>query len=497
MTTLDPGRVFDRYEVLGTLGKGGMASVYRVRHLVLGHQRALKVLDIGRRVDERLVREGVMQASLQHPNMVGVHDVVDVDGRPGLIMDLVDGPDLEEWLRRERPPLAARLAVFNGVLAAMGMAHAGGIVHRDLKPANILVDLSGPSPVARVTDFGIAKLMDPDEGRGGGTRTGSALGTPAYMAPEQIRDASRVDHRADIWSLGCILYRLVTDRMPFEGDSVLEVWDRVVNGPLPDPRTTVPNVSAQLAATIATALERDVDRRFKSVKAMEAALRGEGDHIPGRPSTPGWADSTIDVPTTARPTRARHLGPIVAAGVLLLGALAAAWTGRQTAGIEAVEPESDAPGGTALGPGTEEGPLEPTAPATTTTAAPAPAATRAMEPPKPATNASATAAVPSVVSQGTEGSASSGSSSSSDGPLPIHLLVVGEQGYQDRVREVWVVCKQGRQRLPARLDSALGCKIEVDTGDALGPLGLGPFTVAPGGTITVTCTAAGDCSHDG
>lgn len=227
------GRNIDRYVVEKLLGRGAMAAVYRVRHRTLNTLHALKVLTLaGDRVRERLVQEGQVQAQLRHPNVLSVTDVLDVDGAPGLLMEFIDGPTLEGYIEAQALPLDQAESLFRGVLLGVAEAHGVGLVHRDLKPANVLVAYTSRGPVPKVADFGLAKVLADEEGGGGlhRTRSGSTMGTPAYMAPEQIRDAKHVDHRADIFSLGAILYELVARRRPFEGEDILAVFNAVASG---------------------------------------------------------------------------------------------------------------------------------------------------------------------------------------------------------------------------------------------------------------------------
>ena len=185
-----------KYTVRALLGEGGMAAVYRVEHNTLGTSHAVKILTLGRKsLRERLLTEGIVQASLDHPNAVAVRDVLNVDGAPALLMEFVDGPDLEAWIGTGGHTLAEREAVFRGIVSAVQAAHDRGLIHRDLKPANVLMARQGNHWIPKVCDFGIAKIADEEANRTtSGTQTGVAMGTPAFMAPEQIRDAKNVDH---------------------------------------------------------------------------------------------------------------------------------------------------------------------------------------------------------------------------------------------------------------------------------------------------------------
>ena len=258
---LQPGTAIDRYTVLGVLGQGGMAVVYRVQHNQLRSVHALKVMAVAAHsFEERMMREGRAQSSLRHPNVVAVTDVVDVAGSPGLVMEYVSGPPLDRLLAKHRltPPQAAHLG--RQILGGVSAAHRHGLIHRDLKPANILLDPQDDELIPKVADFGLAKLLDPPEG-GLHTRSGVAMGTPAYMAPEQIRDASRVDTRADVFAAGAILYEMCTGERPFHGDDALAVFAAIAAGRVVPPRERDPRVTEGMDRVIRDALATDADQR--------------------------------------------------------------------------------------------------------------------------------------------------------------------------------------------------------------------------------------------
>ncbi len=213
---LEPGQVIaGRFAVEGLLGEGGLAAVYRVRHLELGSIHALKLLTWRKRsLDERLIREGRIQAQLHHPNIVNVTDVVRHEGQLGLLMEYVDNQSVEDYLCAHGGlGLERGLALFAPILSAVAAAHAVGITHRDLKPANILLARTSTGLVPKVTDFGIAKVMA--ELAAGSTAVGATMGTPGYLAPEQVEDSSAIDNRADIFALGAIAWELITGRRAF------------------------------------------------------------------------------------------------------------------------------------------------------------------------------------------------------------------------------------------------------------------------------------------
>ena len=227
------GARVESYVVDDVLGRGGMAVVYRVRHSKLGTWHALKVLarhDAG--LLRRLVREGRTQARLSHPNVVPVTDLLDVGGMPGLVLPLVEGPSLATLLSLHRPTETDALTLFAGIVAGVAHAHRRAIIHRDLKPTNVLLAVSEEGVRPRVVDFGLAKT--PGVGSESVlTQQGTALGTPAYAAPEQMRDASSADQRADVWSLGCVLYELLSGEQAFVARSPLAALTMMEAPPLP------------------------------------------------------------------------------------------------------------------------------------------------------------------------------------------------------------------------------------------------------------------------
>lgn len=270
---LHSGHRVDRFEVAGILGEGGMCTVYRARDLGGGADRALKLLFVqDEHLAERLLLEGRLQGALRHPNVVSVTDVVRVGPNPGLVLEYVHGPRLDHWLKRYRPSLDESLGVFRGIVQGVRAAHHAGLVHRDLTPANILLALEERSATPKVSDFGIAKALQ----RSGGTRPGSTLGTPEFMAPEQIRDASAVDARADLWSLGCLLYLLVTGHRPFWGASRLDVWNLVQAGTYAPVRTVVPDLPRDVEEAIERCLTVDPSERMESCDALLDLLYGPG-----------------------------------------------------------------------------------------------------------------------------------------------------------------------------------------------------------------------------
>lgn len=273
---LEPGTIVDRYRVEALLGEGGMAAVYRVRHEQLGRSYALKVLKFTHDdVRRRLLQEGRVQATLKHPNIATVNDVVMIGGTPGLVMEFVEGAALETLLADGRLSLRQADHLARGILAGVEAAHQAGLIHRDLKPANILLALDHRDQfVPKITDFGLAKVLDDAQPKEA-TRPGVGFGTPAYMAPEQIRDASSVDHRADIFSLGALLYELVTGRRCFPGDDVLDVLNRVAGAEYVPITTYAPDLPQHLVDAIDGALQIHPDDRWQDVRDLVLCWKQE------------------------------------------------------------------------------------------------------------------------------------------------------------------------------------------------------------------------------
>lgn len=291
------GERLDRYRVEAEIGRGAMATVYRVRHAELDAAFALKVMAVDRAdARERFRREARLQATLRHPNVVGVHDFLEVGGRPALVMELVEGPSLGAFLAGRRLAVEDAEALFCRVLDGVEAAHSARIVHRDLKPSNILLARTHGALVPKVGDFGLAKLLADDPSAMALTASGTTMGTPGYLAPEQIRNAKHVDHRADLFSLGCVLYLMVTGRTAFSGD-IREVFNAATSGAYAPPGPEVPE---RIAAAIAGALAVDRERRFQSCAEFRASLAASS--IP--PAAPAPQADALPPPGTAREPRA-------------------------------------------------------------------------------------------------------------------------------------------------------------------------------------------------
>lgn len=281
---LSPGHQLERYSVDSLIGVGGMARVYRVRHARLGSWHAMKLLQVPiPAVVDRLLQEGRAQSALRHPNIVPVTDIVDVDGVPGLVMEWVDGPSLSQLLAGHKLTLpqvdALAAGLFDGVIAA----HRAGLVHRDLKPGNVLLQLTHDRVVPRITDFGLVKALSGESLGEAMTRTGAMMGTPAYMAPEQLLDASAVDARADIFALGAILYELLSGERAFTGADTWELLGRIREGRYVPLEERCPGLPQEVLDAVSAALAASPQDRPETTEAL--ARRWGSRSLPSSPWT--------------------------------------------------------------------------------------------------------------------------------------------------------------------------------------------------------------------
>jgi serine/threonine protein kinase len=302
-----------RYELEELVGTGGMSSVYRAHDRLLERNVALKVLHEQFTGDgdyvERFRREARAVAQLSHPNIVTVIDRGEQDSRQFIVFEYIPGENLKGLVERTGP-LPERDALQLGLQVARGLAfaHGQGLVHRDVKPQNVLLTEEGQ---AKVTDFGIARSHDVADGL---TRTGTVMGTSDYIAPEQARGA-HVDELSDLYSLGAVLYELLTGEVPFPGDNFVAVAMRHINEPPPSVRERRPDVSPRLEAAIRRAMAKDPGDRFRSMDELAAELQGCLAELDGGRASP--TDQTVVV---SPPTRVDR--PSVWPLILLLAGLA-------------------------------------------------------------------------------------------------------------------------------------------------------------------------------
>jgi eukaryotic-like serine/threonine-protein kinase len=314
-----------RYRLESKLGSGGMSTVYLALDEVLDRPVAIKLLhrEISDEADqlERFRREARAAARLSHPNLVGVIDAGEDDGRPYIVFEYIEGRTLKRRMQEEgRLPVDEAVAYAIEIGRGLTAAHARKLVHRDVKPQNVLID---PDGRAKVTDFGIARSLE----QKGMTATGRVLGTTDYVSPEQAMGED-VDERSDVYSLGVVLYEMLAGDVPFQAETQVGVAMKHVNEPMPDVQTKRPEVSAAVASVVDRATTKDPRDRYGTVAEMvrdleqtlevEAARRG---------GTSGEATSVLDsVPAHRRRLgrRRRISGPWIATAIVLLALAAAA-----------------------------------------------------------------------------------------------------------------------------------------------------------------------------
>ena len=300
--SLSAGARLGPYEVIAPIGAGGMGEIYRARDTRLGRDVAIKILpasvsdDPDRR--RRFEQEARAAGSLNHPNILVVHDVGDHERAPYLVCELLEGATLREQL--SATPLPARRAIDYAVQIANGLAaaHARGIVHRDLKPENLFVTRDGR---VKILDFGIAKLVEPGEAhesdtptRGAQTDPGLVVGTAGYMSPEQVR-GQRVDHRSDIFSFGAVLYEMLAGRRAFKRDSSVETLNAILTDEPPD-LPVADGTAPALDRVVRHCLEKSPEQRFQSARDVAFALEGLTNH--------SGQTAAVAAAAKARPTRA-------------------------------------------------------------------------------------------------------------------------------------------------------------------------------------------------
>ncbi len=265
---MDPTQI-GKYRIVGRIGQGAMGVVYKAEDAALGRFVAIKTISASllseERYRERFQREARSAAQLNHPNIVSVFEFAEAAGQTYLVMELLRGTDLRELIeRRALRGLDSPLAIVEQVLDGLAFAHAKGIVHRDLKPANIHV---APDGTAKLLDFGLARL-----GASEMTRTGTVMGTPNYMSPEQVR-AEPVDGRSDLFSVGAILYELLAGRKAFDAENIHATLFEVLEHDPPPLARAVPGLPAGLATIVERALAKAPDRRYASAGEMGEAVR--------------------------------------------------------------------------------------------------------------------------------------------------------------------------------------------------------------------------------
>jgi putative nucleotidyltransferase with HDIG domain len=276
------GTHIGNYRIVTELGGGAMGEVYFAEHTVMGRRAAIKIireeLSTNSEMVERFINEARLVNRIGHPNIVQITDFGEIGSRYYIMMEMLEGETLEERLDRVGSldePTAVHIAI--QIADALRAAHELGVVHRDLKPENIyLINQGEQSDTVKVLDFGIAKLMQTAINKSAAaTIPGAIMGTPDYMSPEQCQGDEQLDHRTDIYSLGVILYRMLTGRLPFHGDTVMAILFAQINDMPWPPREVRPEISARNEAIILKALEKLPDDRFADMLTLRKALEGK------------------------------------------------------------------------------------------------------------------------------------------------------------------------------------------------------------------------------
>jgi len=281
------GEVLGNYRVIGELSRGGMGTVYRAQHELLGRSAAVKLLRPELTANEELLQrfynEAKAATTIRHPGIVEVYDFgYTTDGRAYIVMELLEGEPLGERIAR-----CGRLTevetgnIGRQIAGALRAAHASGIVHRDLKPDNVFLvpDPQGRGERVKVLDFGVAKLADVAATGVRHTQTGALMGTPLYMAPEQARAAGAIDHRADQYSLGCMLYEMLVGRPPFVADGAGEIIALQLFAVPEPPRNLLTSLTPELEAIVLRLLEKEPHDRFADALAVQTALEALRDKL--------------------------------------------------------------------------------------------------------------------------------------------------------------------------------------------------------------------------
>lgn len=272
----------NRYQIEARLGEGAMGAVYRARHVKVGRPFAVKVLHarlvIDDKVLQRFEREAELAGRLHHPNVIGVVDVGETaDGLRYMVMDFAEGPDLSALLSEAPMPPARIIRLVRQLLEGLYHAHEAGLIHRDFKPENVIVekDTHGDE-VPRIVDFGIAILReggDSSSATGRLTTNGLVLGTPHYMAPEQINNFSKATALSDLYAVGAMAFELLTGRVPFDHEDLMSLLMMHVREPAPPVRSRAPHVPPALDALVASLLAKDPAARPQGCDEVARRLR--------------------------------------------------------------------------------------------------------------------------------------------------------------------------------------------------------------------------------
>jgi eukaryotic-like serine/threonine-protein kinase len=301
----EPTEIAGRYQVVQKLGAGAFGTVYKAKDKILGRHLAIKTIRLeglaaaGAGLEEmlnRFKREAEVSAQLKHPNIVTIYDIGEDEGMSYLAMEFIDGKGLERLiLDSGRLPLDRAASIGAQVADALDFAHKGNVVHRDIKPANIMIEAGDR---VKVTDFGIARLMDSGEHL---TMTGSLLGTPSYMSPEQARGGA-IDGRSDLFSLGCVVYEMLAGKKAFRGESITALIFKIITEEPPPIRDLDPDLPDELVRIVTKAIAKNADQRYQSGEELKddlLALTRAGSSPTIRQIETPTAPGTILSPTVA------------------------------------------------------------------------------------------------------------------------------------------------------------------------------------------------------
>ncbi|HSD43194.1 MAG TPA: protein kinase [Burkholderiales bacterium] len=342
-----------RYEVLGELGRGAMGVVYKARDPIIDRVVAVKTIDSGRSGEaaasftERFFQEARSAGRLNHPNIVTIHDAGEAGGQAYIAMELLEGSSLRDMLDEHAPlPVARAVEIAGQVARGLAYAHEHGVVHRDVKPANIIV-LHNRRP--KITDFGIARLGEAD------VLAGSRAGSPKYMSPEQIRGDGTLDGRSDVFSLGAVLYEMLTGRQAFNGGGATAIMRAVLEAMPEPPSAHNPRVPPDLDAIVLRMLAKRPDARHPSARWLFRELRQLEEKLEKEPSAPASTradppmrkmsdeDPTLVMPDAQEASDAPTPGPSMRSPRRLLQIAAIAAVLAITAGFLALRGESQPP----------------------------------------------------------------------------------------------------------------------------------------------------------
>lgn len=315
--------VAGKYRLTRMLGRGGMGSVWEGVHVTLGTRVACKFIEAeyagSKEARDRFENEARAAAALRSKHVVEVYDHgVMADGRPYIVMEFLQGEPLDSRIERRGALTVAETArILQQVARALGKAHAQGIVHRDLKPENIFLvwDEEDQADIAKVVDFGIAKFTNDSLGISSQTRTGSILGTPFYMSPEQARGLRSVDARSDLWSLGVIGFQCMTGQVPFNGEALGDLLVKICTGDPPVPSSLRPELGPEVDAWVRRALAREPEQRFQSAREMADALSAAAGEPVRSPQASTFADESTVGPGPRAPGLSNTAGALTNAAL--------------------------------------------------------------------------------------------------------------------------------------------------------------------------------------